>query len=45
MMDKKITVVGLGYVGISLCALISQKYSVIGLDIDNRKVNHINRKT
>ena len=42
-MSKKITIVGLGYVGMSLCALISQKYYVIGLDTDKEKVSSINK--
>ena len=42
-MSKKITIVGLGYVGMSLCTLISQKYWVIGLDTDKEKVNSINK--
>tara|TARA_B110000444_G_scaffold261004_1_gene310412 strand:+ start:105 stop:1277 length:1173 start_codon:yes stop_codon:yes gene_type:complete len=40
----KITVVGLGYVGLSLSVLISQKHEVCALDIDEKKVNLINKK-
>ena len=40
----KITVVGLGYVGLSLAILLSQKSKVIALDIDKEKVNNINQK-
>ncbi len=40
----KITVVGLGYVGLSLSLLLAQKYPVIGLDIDQRKIKKINKK-
>ena len=40
----KITVVGLGYVGLSLTLLLSQKNEVIAYDIDDEKINKINRK-
>ena len=43
-MEKKITIVGAGYVGISLAILISRKNSVLLLDIDESKVNKINKK-
>ena len=34
----KITVIGAGYVGLSLSVLLSCKYSVIVYDIDNEKI-------
>ncbi len=40
----KITVVGAGYVGLSLAVLISQKYEVIALDISEEKVKMINKR-
>ena len=40
----KITVVGTGYVGLSLSLLLSQKYKVDALDIDQNKVDLINQK-
>lgn len=40
----KITVVGSGYVGMSLSVLLSQKNDVIVLDIDSDRVNKINNK-
>ncbi|MBR3523059.1 MAG: nucleotide sugar dehydrogenase [Bacilli bacterium] len=40
----KITVVGIGYVGLSLSTLLSQKNEVIALDIDLDKVDKINRR-
>ena len=40
----KITVVGLGYVGLSLALLLSQKNQVIAIDIDKQKVDMINKK-
>ena len=41
---KKITVVGSGYVGISLAVLLSQKNQVTALDIDPIRVEKINKK-
>ena len=40
----KITVVGTGYVGLSLSVLLAQHNCVIALDIDKDKVNKINDK-
>ena len=40
----KITIVGTGYVGLSLAVLISKKYSVVALDIDQTRTNSINKK-
>jgi UDPglucose 6-dehydrogenase len=40
----KITVVGTGYVGMSMAVLLSQKNDVIALDIDARRVANINAK-
>ena len=39
-----ITVVGLGYVGLSLSTLLSIKNKVYGIDIDKDKVNRINKR-
>ncbi|NLB49413.1 MAG: UDP-glucose 6-dehydrogenase, partial [Erysipelotrichia bacterium] len=41
---KKIVVVGLGYVGLSLAVLLAQHNSVIALDVVKSKVDMINRK-
>lgn len=41
---KKITVVGSGYVGMSLSVLLSKKHEVKVLDIDKEKVQKINQK-
>lgn len=43
-MNKKITVVGAGYVGLSLAILLSQKNDVILLDIAKDKINKINKR-
>ena len=40
----KIAIVGIGYVGLSLAVLLSQKNEVIALDIDYQKVEMINNK-
>ncbi len=40
----KITVVGSGYVGLSISVLLSQNHEVVTLDIDEKKVNKINAR-
>ena len=40
----KVTVVGTGYVGLSLAVLFSRKYEVIALDISQERVDLINKK-
>lgn len=44
MSKKKITIVGAGYVGLSLAALLCQKHQVVVLDISKEKVEAINQK-
>lgn len=44
MSKKKITIVGAGYVGLSLAALLCQKHHVVVLDISKEKVETINQK-
>jgi len=39
-----ITIVGTGYVGLSIAVLLSQKHKVIALDVDELKVNLINNR-
>ncbi|WP_417886171.1 nucleotide sugar dehydrogenase [Zunongwangia sp.] len=40
-MDKKIAVVGLGYVGLPLARLFATKYSVVGFDINEARVQEL----
>lgn len=40
----KIAVAGLGYVGMSNAALLSQNHDVVAFDIDNNKVDLVNRR-
>ncbi len=40
----KITIVGLGYVGMSLSVLLGQFHEVIALDIDEEKIEKVNKK-
>lgn len=40
--NKKIAIVGLGYVGLPLAVLFSSKYKVIGFDKDNTRVTQLN---
>jgi UDP-N-acetyl-D-glucosamine/UDP-N-acetyl-D-galactosamine dehydrogenase len=41
--DFKITVVGLGYVGLPLALEFGKKYSTIGFDIDEKRIKQLNR--
>ena len=41
-MQKKIGVIGLGYVGLPLAMAFSEKFQVIGFDIDKERVNQLN---
>ena len=43
-MNYNIAVVGAGYVGLSLAVLLSQKNDVKLIDIDENKIDLINRK-
>jgi len=40
----KITVVGIGYVGLANAVLLSQNNKVVALDLDSYKVKKLNRK-
>lgn len=39
---KKITVIGLGYVGLPLAVEFAKKYPVVGFDINQKRVNELN---
>jgi UDP-N-acetyl-D-glucosamine/UDP-N-acetyl-D-galactosamine dehydrogenase len=43
MSDNKIALIGLGYVGLPLAIAFSEKYEVIGFDIDKDRVNELNK--
>ncbi len=40
---KKIVVVGLGYVGLPLAVLLSRNYSVVGVDVNERRISDLSR--
>ena len=41
---KKVTVVGTGYVGMSLAVLLAQQNDVTVLDIDLERIDQVNRR-
>lgn len=44
MAEKKITVVGLGYVGMSMACLLAQHNEVMALELDRSRVDKINKR-
>ena len=40
-----ITIVGTGYVGLSLGVLLSQKFKITALDIEETKIRQINERS
>lgn len=42
LQDVKIAVIGLGYVGLPLAVEFAKKYSVVGFDIDTKRVKDLN---
>jgi UDP-N-acetyl-D-galactosamine dehydrogenase len=42
MKNKKIGIIGLGYVGLPLAIEFAKKYSVIGYDINDNRVKELN---
>ena len=42
MIDKKIAVIGLGYVGLPLAVAFGEKYKVIGFDVNKKRVDELN---
>ena len=43
MKNKKIAVIGLGYVGLPVSVLFSGKYKVVGYDINKTRVTELNK--
>lgn len=41
--DKKIGIIGLGYVGLPLAVAFAEKYAVVGYDINAKRVNELKR--
>ncbi|WP_276390830.1 nucleotide sugar dehydrogenase [Eudoraea chungangensis] len=41
MKNKKIAVIGLGYVGLPLARLFATKYAVVGFDINSNRINEL----
>ena len=41
-MNKKICVLGLGYVGLPLAVKLAEKREIIGFDVDNQRVEELN---
>ena len=41
-MNSKIAIIGLGYVGLPLAHAFSEKYEVVGLDIDQDRIDELN---
>jgi UDP-N-acetyl-D-galactosamine dehydrogenase len=39
--EKKIAIIGLGYVGLPLAVAFAEKYKVIGFDVNNQRVNDL----
>ena len=37
-----VSIIGLGYVGLSLSVLLSQKFKVFAVDVDPQKVDQVN---
>jgi len=40
----KVCVIGLGYIGLPLCLTISKKFKTVGFDINNKRINNLNKK-
>lgn len=41
-MNKKITIIGLGYVGLPLAVEFAKKFSVVGFDINEKRIGELN---
>jgi|688.fasta_scaffold127506_3 UDP-N-acetyl-D-galactosamine dehydrogenase len=42
LQEKKVAIIGLGYVGLPLAVAFAEKYKVIGFDINQQRVNELN---
>lgn len=42
LQDKKISIIGLGYVGLPLAVAFAEKYKVIGFDVNSHRVSELN---
>ncbi|MFY0626277.1 MAG: nucleotide sugar dehydrogenase [Reichenbachiella sp.] len=42
MKDHKVAIIGLGYVGLPLAVAVSEKYQVLGYDINQSRINELN---
>ena len=45
MRNKKIGIIGLGYVGLPVAIAFSKKYKVIGYDINQNRINNLSKFT
>jgi len=43
MKNTKITIIGLGYVGLPLARLFATKYSVVGFDINTSRISELQK--
>ena len=39
--NKKICIVGLGYVGLPLAAVMARKYQIVGFDINSTRISEL----
>ena len=44
MKDKKIVIFGLGYVGYSISVMLARYNEVVGIEIDQAKIDLVNNK-
>mgnify|MGYP001376789525 FL=1 len=42
MIKSKISIIGLGYVGLPLLIALSKKFDVIGIDTNTKRINELN---
>ena len=42
--SAEVAIIGLGYVGLPLFALFSKRYKCVGVDVDQQKIEHINKE-